>query len=245
MPRGRLNVPGRARTRATEHSNSATRTYDRLRELIITGRLAPGTRIVESDIAARVGLSRTPVRSALQRLQQQGFIAAPEGGKQARLTVASLTRDDARALFEIVGAVEGLAARHSAELPPAERVEVVATLRKLNTELLRVSRLPRPDQNVVFELDTAFHECYVEASRGMRLLTLHKEIKPQAERYIRLYVSALVTEISASVREHDAIIEAIERGSGDAAREAVEANWQHAGERLSQVIDASGELGTW
>jgi DNA-binding GntR family transcriptional regulator len=55
--------------------------YEKLRDLIVWGRLAPGTRIIESDVAGRLGISRTPVRSALQRLQQEGYILALDSGK--------------------------------------------------------------------------------------------------------------------------------------------------------------------
>ncbi len=51
--------------------------YEQLRHLIVHGHLAPGSRIVESDVAGRLGVSRTPVRGALQRLQQEGYIVDP------------------------------------------------------------------------------------------------------------------------------------------------------------------------
>ena len=59
-----MTGPGKTRKRARPQQ-----VYERLRELIIDGRLAPGARIVETDVAARLGVSRTPVRGALQRLQ--------------------------------------------------------------------------------------------------------------------------------------------------------------------------------
>ncbi|MFB6240160.1 MAG: GntR family transcriptional regulator, partial [Gemmatimonadota bacterium] len=55
-------------------SDRSGETYTRLRELIVRGQLAPGSRIIETDVAERLGVSRTPVRSALQRLEQEGFI---------------------------------------------------------------------------------------------------------------------------------------------------------------------------
>src|SRR5918992_386885 len=121
---------------------SVARAYDQLRELIVWGRLAPGSRIVESEIADRLGVSRTPARSALHRLQQEGYVIAVNRGKERRLIVAPLTQDDARELFHIVGQLEGLAARSAAELPPTRRAEVAARLRELNRELGDVARKP-------------------------------------------------------------------------------------------------------
>src|SRR5207244_8598966 len=72
------------------------RAYQQLRELIVWGRLAPGSRVIESDIAERLGVSRTPVRSALHRLQQEGYIVGVGRGSEQRLTVAPLTQDEDR-----------------------------------------------------------------------------------------------------------------------------------------------------
>ena len=235
--------PPRAERPARE--DRITQTYERLRELIVWGRLAPGSRVVESDVAERLGVSRTPVRSAFQRLQQEGYIQASDGGKQARLTVAPLTIQDANELFDMVGGIEGVAARRAAEVEPIARARFVAELVELNDALLLASERDRPDQNELFELDTAFHRCYVEAGAGARILALHDAVKPQAERYVRLYISALVGEISSSVREHEVIIQGIKRGDATAAQQAVLLNWENASRRLEEVMASMGERGSW
>lgn len=222
-----------------------TQAYQQLRELIVRGKLAPGTWIIESDVAARLGVSRTPVRSALQRLQQEGYILVTARGQQYRAAVAPLTRDDANELFGIVGQLEALAARWAAGKPEAERAADLRELRRLNQALLDAARGERPDHNVVFELDTQFHRSYVEAGGGPRLRALHEAIKPQAERYVRLYISALMDEIGTSVEEHQRIIDGIAAADPDAAQRAVETNWLNAAQRLSRVIDTLGERGSW
>src|SRR5436309_3240266 len=80
---------------------------------------------------------------------------------------------------------------------------------------------------------------------GPRLLALHHGIKPQAERYVRVYVNALMDEIATSVAEHNVIIRAIESGNPDAAQRAVQTNWRNAADRLGRVITNMGEHGTW
>ena len=97
----------------------------------------------------------------------------------------------------------------------------------------------------LFDLDMAFHRAYVEGGAGPRLLALHEATKPQAERYIRLYISSLVDEISTSVGEHDVIVRRIESGDSAGAQQAVDENWQNAARRLSKVISALGERGSW
>jgi DNA-binding GntR family transcriptional regulator len=219
--------------------------YDRLRELIVHGQLAPGSRIIETEVAERLGVSRTPVRSALQRLQQEGFIVGGRDGERSRAAVAPLTRDDAGELFEIVGALEGLAAAHAARLAPDGRAGLLERLEKANRRLEDLEGKENPDRARYYDLDSAFHQVYVEAGAGGRLLSLHESVKPQAERYIRLYVSVLTGEIGTSVQEHRKIIEAIRIGAPDQAQEAVFRNWRNAAERLNRVIDSVGERGSW
>ena len=224
---------------------SVSRAYDQLRELIVHGRLAPGSRIIESDIADWLGLSRTPTRSALHRLQQEGYVVALDRTKERRLTVAPLTQSDAMELFQIVGQLEGMAAGATAERPAVERAELVTRLRALNADLASVGRATPADPPQLFDLDNAFHRAYVEAGAGARLLALHDAIKPQAERYARLYVNYLVVEISTSVAEHEVINQCLEAGDPEAARQAVENNWRNAAQRLSRVIGTHGERGSW
>lgn len=224
---------------------SVNRAYDQLRELIVHGRLAPGSRIIESDIADRLGLSRTPTRSALHRLQQEGYVVALERTKERRLSVSPLTQSDAMELFQIVGQLEGLAARAAADRPAAERAEIVTRLRALNADLALAGRATPADPKRLFDLDVAFHRIYVEAGAGARLLSLHNSIKPQAERYARLYVNCLMDEIATSVSEHEVINQTIAAGDPDAAQRSVESNWRNAARRLSKVIGAHGERGSW
>lgn len=240
------NKPSRRRGQSSAgREDYVTSAYQKLRELIVRGRLAPGTRIMESDVAERLGVSRTPARSAMQRLQQEGYVTAMDGGKQVRLSVAPLTEDDARELFHIVGSIEGLASREAAALPPARRKQLVGELNRINEKLGEAARKSEPRQNEIFDIDSAFHRRYVEAAAGPRLLALHDAIKPQAERYIRLYISFLVNEIGSSVSEHHTTCSHIAEGDLDRAQEAVETNWRNAAKRLTKVIAALGERGNW
>jgi DNA-binding GntR family transcriptional regulator len=231
--------------KAAASDDRVSATYRRLRELIVRGHLAAGARLIETELASRLGVSRTPVRAALLRLEQEGYILSPGAGLRARPAVAALTRDDASELFSIIAEVEGLAARRAASLPPPQRRRLVRALRGLNSQLLKVATARRPDPPRISQLDEAFHAQYVHSAAGPRLLALHRGIKPQAERYVRVYVNALVDEIGTSVAEHNVIVRAIESGNPDAAQRAVQTNWRNAAERLGRVITNMGERGTW
>jgi DNA-binding GntR family transcriptional regulator len=230
---------------APERVDRATKAYNQLRKFIVHGQLAPGSRVVETEVARKLGVSRTPVRSALQRLQQEGFIVGGRDGELARPTVSPLTRQDGREIFGIVGALEGLAAIQAAELPSGDRSGVADRLEAANEDLRSLGSAERPDRGPFLDLDNAFHNVYLEAGSGARLLVLHDAAKAQAERYLRLYVSMLSGEIATSVHEHEEIIEAIRVGAPKRAHDAVFQNWQNAAERLSRVIDTAGERGSW
>ena len=224
-------------------SDRGTQAYNHLRELIVRGRLAPGSRLIETEVAERLDLSRTPVRSALQRLMQEGYIAAPPKGRQSRPFVAPLTQDDAVELFYIVAEMEGLAAWGAAG--GEDRQAIVDDLNGINAKLLAEASTTKPSRERIFQLDTRFHRRYVEGGAGPRLMALHDAIKPQAERYTRLYIDALLDQLAVSVEEHQIIIDAIEAGDADLAQSSVQTNWRNAAERLSGVIERAGELGSW
>lgn len=219
--------------------------YLRLRESIVSGRLAPGSRVVESTLAERLGTSRTPVRSALHRLQQEGYVVAADGGLRTRLTVSPLTREDGRELFWIVGELEGMAVSWVAGLPSELRQPVAADLLRANQALLAASREDTPDPARIFDLHTRFHQRYVEACGAHRLQAMHASVKPQAERYRRLYSTATGSRIRASLEEHEDIVAAVAAGDPERAERAVRANWRNAAERLAKMIETIGEQGSW
>lgn len=227
------------------HVSQVSKAYSQLRELIIDGRLAPGTRIVEVDLATRLGVSRTPVRDALRLLQQEGFVAASSpGGFKARLIVAPLTKEDAQEVYGIVGRLEGWAARLSAQLPVPQREALAQKLRELNDGLREIAASSRRDPQRTLALDMEFHRSIVEASAGPRLLAMYNGIKPQTERYWRVY-SHVQMHVDKSAEEHTQIIRGIEEGNGELAEQGIVMNWQHGWERLCEVIDTLGERGSW
>lgn len=219
--------------------------YERLRRLIVEGRLGPGMRLVEVELAQRLGMSRTPVRTALYLLHQEGYLEGSGEGRQSRLTVAPLTQDDAIEVFGIVGEVEGLAARRAAGLDAAPRAALVARLRALNVAMAQAATQRPPDPAETIRLDMAFHRTYVESGAGRRLLAFFDAVKPHADRFIYLYYTTLTTEILVSTREHEVIVDAIAAGDATAARRAVQDNWENAATRLSTSIAALGERGVW
>ncbi len=152
--------------------------------------------------------------------------------------------DSGQEVYALVGHLEGLAARIAAGLPAARRRELVERLRTVNGQLAAHASA-QGDAAHFFDLDTEFHRTYVEGVVGLRLLALHRAIKPQSDRYSRLYVSVFVNQVTTSVREHEAITDTIACGDRDGAQRATENNWYNASERLARVIEQHGERGNW
>jgi DNA-binding GntR family transcriptional regulator len=219
--------------------------YERLRQLIVQGQLGPGMRLIETELAERLGMSRTPLRTAMYLLNQEGFVEVAGTGRQLRLSVAPLTQDDATEIFDIVGEIEGLAARRAAKLAPAARKALVTELRSLNAAMRAAAAKKPPNPSETIRLDGEFHRAYVEAGAGRRLLGFFRSVKPHADRFIYLYYTTLTTEIVVSTQEHEVIIDAIAAGDPAAALDAVQTNWRNAAERLAKSITAFGERGVW
>ncbi|HKV23635.1 MAG TPA: GntR family transcriptional regulator [Candidatus Acidoferrum sp.] len=228
------------------NNNISDSTFRRLRELIVHGKLAPGSRVIEADLADRLRVSRTPIRAARHRLQQEGYIVVTSiAGNKERLSVAPLTKEDARELYWIVGQLEGSAARLCCRLDAKKRAALVAELNQLNDELNACATAEQGDPNRVFVLDISFHQAIVDAGAGPRLRAIHAGVKPQTERYWRLYASAIIDRLEVSVNEHRDIINAIERDDSLTAERAIQLNWENGAERLCKVIESLGERGSW
>jgi DNA-binding GntR family transcriptional regulator len=242
---GRHNAATGRLPSGSPHGQRISDTYDQLRDLIVKGKLAPGSRIIESDVSKRLGISRTPVRSALHQLQSDGYVRSVNEGVNTRLIVAPLTKDDASELYSIVAVLEALAAKLAAELEPERRERLVRELRRVNEELLRLAEAEPLDVEKVYNTHTEFHWCIVAALSAPRIRTMHQAIKPQAERYRRIYSAASPDNIRASCEEHEVIIDGIESGDAKTAEQAVQVNWRNSAARVSRLIGTYGELGSW
>ena len=233
-----------AKRAKAEHGTSLLTAFREIRELIVHGRLSPGTWILEADLAERMNMSRTPVRGAIHWLQREGYILEHRNVSKSRMIVAPLTKEDANELYLIIGTLEGIAGRGVAALPAAKRTELCVQLRKLNERLLHISE-GRGKQAEIFDLDRDFHRLIVHNGAGPRLLTLHGATEPQAERYWRLYASSIIKDLHLSVEEHENIIKGIEKGDQDRVEIGLQQNWLKGAERLGHVIDIFGERGSW
>ena len=115
-------------------------------------------------------------------------------------------------LYRIVGHLEGLAGAHVVALPSRTRAKVAARARRDQSQLHAIASARPVDPRRVFDVDKAFHASIVEAAGGPRLTALHNSVRPQVDRYWRLYASSIINELHRSVAEHDEIVAAIRKG---------------------------------
>lgn len=220
-------------------------TYDRVRALIVRGRLLPGTRVTEADVAKELRVSRTPAREALRRLQQERLLV-PTGasdGAKVRLAVAPVTAGEARELYTAAGALEGVIVRNVTDCTTDERRALTAELAKAQAAFRREATKRTPGWDRLFDLHHAFHEVLRNRLAGPRLRLLLDGLRPHLDRYEYFYGALHGSGFDATFKEHDAIVAAIESGRADVAERAVRANWFNGADRLATVVERAGEAG--
>lgn len=238
-------VPETPAASGGQRASLASDVYERLRDLIVSLRLSPGSPLSESDLTVRLKASRTPIRQALHRLQHEGFIVATRVGSTTRMQVAPLTIEDMRELHAILGVLEGLAARGAAALPDVRRRELAQAMRHINDELRKAWKAGPGKMREAQDLHIAFHRSFVEAGAPPRLRAVLNALQPQVERYERVYTAAFAAEFGESLEEHEQIIDAIAAGKPDEAERAAVLNWRRGTDRYVKIVKRFGERGTW
>ncbi|MEL6299804.1 MAG: GntR family transcriptional regulator [Pseudomonadota bacterium] len=207
--------------------------FDILQTEILEGALAPGDRLKEADVAERFGLSRTPVREALRRLETRGLlIHEPHRG----MVVAGLDPGAVSELYamrEILDcAAARLAARHASEMEIAEMRRLVERDRSLTGDARKLAAANR-----------AFHLVILRAAHN-RFLAKASDTLAEALALLGPTTLAAPGRAAKSVDEHAAIVDAIADRDGDRAEAAARVHIQAAfAQRLAQMDDAILEAG--
>lgn len=227
--------PSVANKSSRGHGELPTKMYVLLRDQIIRGRIKLGARMREVELAERYGVSRTPIREALARLENEGFLVA-DSGSRTQLTVAPIVASEVAELWAIMGALEGIAAAYAASMPAADRAELAAALEAANDDLIAAARIRPRDADQIFRCQTKFHTTFVERAAGSRLLSLYKIVRPHVERYEWQHGAQRDAEIERSAKEHRRMTAAIASGDPGAARLAAEDHWASAAKRTAAII---------
>jgi GntR family transcriptional regulator of vanillate catabolism len=222
------------RSDPTPHGERTDNTYVRLREAIVRGHLPAGARITEAALALRLGVSRTPVRTALDRLAQERFLVPSTIGLRIELAVAPLTQSDVRELWTLMGALEGAAAAGMHDLGRNALHDLAANMSATNDALALLVRKRVRDTDRIGELMARFHVQFVERCGGPRILALHQSVLPHVQRYEWAFDS--VHDYAPSTQEHRAICNAIHSIDVDRVRRLVEQHWQRGMHRRLEQL---------
>ncbi len=205
--------------------------YRVLLDAIVSGRLAPGARLRDQDLANELSLSRTPVREALQRLADEGLV---ETRPRSHTRVTPLDARTATDAFSVVAALHALAARLA--LPrwaPVDTAHLIAA----NARLARA--LAADNAAEAIAADDQFHGVFVDRAQNRELTGLLSTVTPKVRRLEWLQFSSLAGR--QSVAGHQCIIAAVQRADPDVPR-LVEDNWGQLGLLVSTSLRRAESL---
>ncbi|HUQ20589.1 MAG TPA: GntR family transcriptional regulator [Gemmatimonadaceae bacterium] len=213
--------------------------YEELRALIVRGRLPPGARVAEGPLADWLGVSRTPVREALQRLRQQRLLVEVGGGAgvRVRLAVAPLRRDQVEELYGLAGALESFAVRGLVAWADGKRDRLARQLESIERSFAKEAAKTPLDFDKLFELHDSFHRELTRDVIGPDTAALLETTRPHRDRYEWFYAPLIGPDFTATKVEHGEIIAALREGSKRRLERAVQANWENAAARLAPVIE--------
>jgi GntR family transcriptional regulator, rspAB operon transcriptional repressor len=191
-------------------ASASVRAYDEIRRMILHGELAPGSLIAEEQLAAELGISRTPLREALHALLREGLVReAP----RRQLTVTTVTRDRLTEVLDLRDTLEQFATRRAAATLDIEGIDV------LRLNLIQQRRAARAGQTERYlDLDDEFH-VRIAAHNNLGLTT---EFLAQLRSYIRIALLGAGPadqewDPLTATDQHEAILDALEQGNADGA----------------------------
>ena len=201
--------------------------FEALREAIIDGRLRPGERLMEIQLAEELGVSRTPIREAIRKLELEGFVVmVPRKGAY----VADISTKDIIDVFEIRAALEGLAAQLAAERATDEELE------EMERMLVEIGEaIEARDVDRLVETDTRFHEVLFRASRNERLCQLISLLREQIQRF-RIRTLSHPARMRVALEEHRSLVEALAQRDPELARRVAQEHIESAENSLMNLI---------
>jgi DNA-binding GntR family transcriptional regulator len=209
---------------ATARTLLRDQAYTRLRDAILDGTLEPGEQLKDAELAEWLGLSRTPIREAVARLEEYGLV---DTKPQSFTRVAPLSARDARDAFTVYAALEALAASLGVPRLTAADLE---TMRAANRDF--ANALTADDVDAAIAADDRFHGVLVQASANREIARSLERLLPKIRRLERARFGSLAGR--RSVEQHERIIALCAAGEAEQAAEAIRENWLTLGVLIDQ-----------
>ncbi|WP_318766402.1 GntR family transcriptional regulator [Lactiplantibacillus carotarum] len=193
------------------------RAYQKIRDWIIDGTLMPNEKLAETSLATAISVSRTPIREALLKLREDGFVTMVSG-KVTR--VATLNAEDAATLYEPMAAIEGLAAAQAAEKITAEQLQRLQTANETYQTVLASQSLP-----AILTADRAVHAAVLAVAANDYETQFSNILYGHLARFENYFFKQRTLEKIHRNQNHDALITALQQHDPQAAREAMTEDW--------------------
>jgi DNA-binding GntR family transcriptional regulator len=204
--------------------------FTTLRDAIIVGELRPGERLMEVKLAEKMGVSRTPVREAIRKLELEGLVdMIPRKGAH----VADLSVKDIVDVLEVRASLDGLAALLAAERITDEEVD---ELKHVNSQF--VSFLQKENLQGSIKKDVEFHEIIYRSSRNEKLIQIVSNLREQVQRFRVIYLKDYVNPNELE-KEHKDIIEAICSKDSELSRKVAQNHIKSQQESIISAIKRS------
>ena len=237
---GRLAAPSPAPAASADDTRLAERAYEALRTRILDLRLLPGQLVIEPDLAAELGMSRTPIREALARLRFEGLVAAsPRRG----FVVTVPTVEHMREVYEVIAGIEGQAVKLAAERADASVLaQLEESLAAQEAALAAIDASSDSAEALAAwtAADKRFHRLLREAAGNRVMLELMRQFEGHLHR-ARVAAIRLRPRPRQSTDEHRAVLDAIIARDPDRARHLHLAHRERADRAMLDVIhDFSG-----
>lgn len=201
--------------------------YEELKMQILTGAIVPGTRMMEVELAKEIGVSRTPIREAIRKLEKEGLVTIePRRGAYA----SQISTEDMVEILEVRQNMEGLAAFFAASRMQPEQL----------TELKEISEhynaaVQSGDMEEMIKHDTRFHRIIVESCNNKILVQMIEQLQELVLRFRYIYYDNF-RRAENMPEEHQLILDAIESGNAEAARNAADVHI----DRLKELVIREG-----
>jgi DNA-binding GntR family transcriptional regulator len=212
---------------AVPRTSLAEQAYAALLDAIVGGALPPGERLRDTELAEQLGVSRTPVREALRRLEDEGLV---ETGRHAYTRVAPVEPDRIADAFPVVAALHALGTRLGVPALSSADLEQMELHDRERTRALE-----QGDVLAAIDADDAFHGVLLAASRNAEIERLLARVMPHIRRLDLLHFQSL-TRDAAAAGDHAAILDACRRRDAGEAAHLVEANFLRLGEQLTALL---------
>lgn len=201
--------------------------YAELKEAILRGDIVSDERLMEIPLANKLGVSRTPVREAIRRLEKEQLVVITPG---CGARVAGISDKEAMDALEVRLMIENMSVRLAARNITGEQL---ARLREINSKARAAAA--DNDTGLIADFDNLLHRTISEASGNSILFTVARFLEGQVLRYRIEYIKSL-PEYDSLLDEHDAIIDAIGLGNGELAGRLVEEHIIKQKKAMAEII---------